>query len=153
MFKILITSIILFSQQINAEELIGKPKIVDGDTVFIGTHKIRLEGIDAPELKQKCEKKGAEYLCGKLAKNKLTKKINNQIIKCISSGKDRYKRHLATCYMREINLNKWMVMSGYAISYRRYSKKYALEEEFAEHNKLGLWSGFFIFPEKWRKLN
>ena len=51
------------------------------------------------------------------------------------------------------NLNQWMVRNGYAIAYRRYSKKYILDEDFAKENKLGLWQGKFMSPEKWRKLN
>ena len=52
-----------------------------------------------------------------------------------------------------INLNKWMVRNGYAVAYKRYSKKYVRDEEYAKENKLGIWKGTFIAPEKWRKLN
>ena len=51
--------VILFltlTSNIVAEEIIGFPKIVDGDTVHINKYKIRLEGIDAPEIRQKCKK-------------------------------------------------------------------------------------------------
>ena len=41
---------LLFSTNILAQEIIGIPKIVDGDTVYINKYKIRLEGIDAPEM-------------------------------------------------------------------------------------------------------
>ena len=51
----LLFSIFLFNLS-NAQEIIGVPKIIDGDTVYINTYKIRLEGIDAPEIKQKCKK-------------------------------------------------------------------------------------------------
>ena len=51
------------------------------------------------------------------------------------------------------DLNKWMVRNGYAVAYRRYSKDYILDEKYAKTNKVGLWSGIFINPEKWRKLN
>ena len=44
---------LMFSTNILAEEIIGVPKIVDGDTVHIDNYKIRLEGIDAPEMRQK----------------------------------------------------------------------------------------------------
>ena len=49
LFLILTTNII-------AEEIIGVPRIVDGDTIHIKVYKIRLEGIDAPEMRQKCKK-------------------------------------------------------------------------------------------------
>ena len=68
-------------------------------------------------------------------------------LECIS----RYAEHV--CFVENEDLNKWMVSNGYAIAYRRYSKDYILDEEFAKINKLGLWSGTFLRPEKWRKLN
>lgn len=48
-----------------ADDLVGKPRIVDGDTIEIGGTKIRLHGIDAPEDKQTCKKAdGSDYRCG-----------------------------------------------------------------------------------------
>ena len=41
----------------------------------------------------------------------------------------------------------------FAVAYRRYSKSYVADENFAKDNNLGLWAGSFISPEKWRKLN
>ena len=93
------------------------------------------------------------YLCGVIAKKKLIDKINYSKIKCITSSKDRYKRFLATCYKDKINLNKWMVRNGNAVAYKRYSKDYVRDEAYAKENKLGVWKGSFIMPEKWRKLN
>ena len=155
----------MFTSNILAEEIIGIPKIIDGDTVHIDNYKIRFEGIDAPEMKQQCKKSKLKissiigyifyenYYCGKVSKNNLETKINGSKIKCISSSKDRYKRYLATCFKDEINLNQWMVRNGHAVAYRRYSKKYIFDEDFAKVNKLGLWQGKFLSPEKWRKLN
>ena len=94
-----------------------------------------------------------EYHCGHVSKKKLKEKIGNKKVTCNVSGKDRYKRYLGTCFSDKINLNKWMVINGYAIAYRKYSKKYIIDEDYAKKNKLGLWSGSFIYPEKWRKLN
>ena len=162
-----ILKVILISclfQIANAEEIKGLAKIIDGDTVHINSKKIRLEGIDAPEIKQQCKKDflkisayigfnfTKDYSCGVVSKNKLIEKINNTEINCISTSKDRYKRYLATCYKEKINLNKWMVRRGYAVAYKRYSKDYVRDENYARENKLGIWQGKFIRPEKWRKL-
>ena len=155
----------MFTNNILAEEIIGIPRIIDGDTVHINNFKIRLEGIDAPEMRQKCKKEFLkisstigfifykDYNCGEVSKKKLKDKIKESEIKCISSSKDRYKRHIATCFKGQTNLNQWMVRNGYAIAYRRYNKKYIPDEDFAKENKLGLWKGKFMDPEKWRKLN
>tara|TARA_A100001011_G_C14060683_1_gene736008 strand:- start:311 stop:814 length:504 start_codon:yes stop_codon:yes gene_type:complete len=167
MAKISLILIITFflTQTLNGNEIYGIPKIVDGDTVHINTKKIRLEGIDAPEIRQQCKKPflkisaiigfqfSKNYSCGVVSKKKLIDKIKNSEIKCISSSKDRYKRYLATCYKDKINLNKWMVRNGYAVAYKRYSKDYVRDEEYAKENTHGMWEGSFIMPEKWRKLN
>ena len=162
--RIIIIFLILLSNSV-AEEISGIPKVVDGDTVHINDYKFRLEGIDAPEIRQQCKKESfkvsssigftfyKDYSCGKVSKEKLTNKINTSEIKCISSSKDRYKRYIATCFKGKTNLNQWMVRNGFAIAYRRYSKKYVPDEVFAKENKLGLWQGKFMEPEKWRKLN
>ena len=130
---ILILFLTFFSNTL-AEEISGVPKIVDGDTVHINNKKLRLEGIDAPEMKQQCKKESLkisfiigftfykDYNCGKISKEKLIDKINGSEINCISTSKDRYKRYIATCFKEKTNLNQWMVRNGYAIAYRRYSK-------------------------------
>ena len=152
-------------QILKAEEIYGIPKVIDGDTIYIQSKKIRLEGIDAPEIKQKCQKEflkisavigwnfKKDYSCGVISKKKLINKIDMSKVKCISSSKDRYKRYLATCYKNKINLNKWLVREGLAVAYKRYSKEYVRDEDYAKENKLGIWQGSFIRPEKWRKLN
>ena len=162
--RIIILFVIFFSNTL-AGEISGIPKIVDGDTVYINDNKFRLEGIDAPEMRQQCKKESfkissiigftfyKDYNCGKVSKEKLISKINGSKIKCIFANKDRYKRYIATCFRGKINLNQWMVRNGFAIAYRRYSKKYVLDEDYAKENKLGLWQGKFVNPEKWRKLN
>ena len=160
-YIILILSLFFF-QTLKASEIVGFPKVIDGDTIQIKSYKIRLEGIDAPEIRQKCKKPylqiiflnfQKEYYCGQISKKKLSQKIGNKPIKCILFGKDRYKRYLAKCLKDKVNLNRWMVRNGYALAYRRYSKVYILDENFAKEEKLGLWKGTFIKPEKWRKQN
>ena len=162
--RIIIIFLVLLSNSI-AEEISGIPKVVDGDTVHINNNKFRLEGIDAPEIRQQCKKESLkisyiigftfykDYSCGKVSKEKLITKISESEIRCISTTKDRYKRYIATCFKGKTNLNQWMVRNGFAIAYRRYSKKYVPDEVFAKENKLGLWQGKFMEPEKWRKLN
>ena len=67
--------------------------------------------------------------------------------------KDFFKRYLGTCYKNEENINSWLVRNGYALAYKKYSKKYLLDEQYAKKNKLGLWKGTFMRPEKWRRIS
>ena len=56
MFTRFIIIFLIFVYKVTAEEISGTPKIIDGDTVHINNYKFRLEGIDAPEMKQQCKK-------------------------------------------------------------------------------------------------
>ena len=121
-----------------------------------------LYGIDAPEKKQKCKKTyltisfmsfTKDYMCGEVSTQKLIKKINKQKLNCNILDVDRYKRLIGECFKRNINLNSWMVSNGYAVAYRKYSKKYVSDEINAKKNKLGIWQGKFEMPWDYRRKN
>ena len=128
-------------------------KITDGDTIKINGEKIRFSGIDTPELKQTCTKKGVKKLCGITAKKILKNKIADNKIVCIREGKDQYKRTLAECFVNDESLSSYLVRSGYAFAYRKYSKKFITDEDYARINKLGMWSMKFDYPWDFRKNN
>ncbi len=126
-------------------------KVVDGDTIVLNGEKIRFSGIDTPELKQTCFKGDEKVSCGISAKILLVKKIGNNTPKCISEGKDVYKRTLAECFVNGESLSSFLVRSGYAFAYRKYSTKFIKDEEFAKANKLGMWAMTFQYPWDFRK--
>ena len=126
-------------------------KVVDGDTIVLNGEKIRFSGIDTPELKQTCIDEDQEVFCGVSAKMLLIEKIGNETPVCISEGKDIYKRTLAECFIDGESLSSFLVRSGYAFAYRKYSKKFVEDEEFARTNKFGLWSMKFQYPWDFRK--
>jgi len=126
-------------------------KIVDGDTIVLNGEKIRFSGIDTPELKQTCMNGDQKVFCGKLAKMLLVKKNGNKTPECIREGKDVYKRTLAECFINGESLSAFLVRSGYAFAYRKYSDKFIKDEEFAKENKLGMWSMKFQYPWDFRK--
>ena len=138
---------ILIINQVNSQTI----KIVDGDTIHLNGEKIRFTGIDTPELKQICLKEGIKNLCGITAKQILIDKIGNNNVECISEGKDQYKRTLAECFVNNDSLSSYLVRSGYAFAYRRYSKKFIPDEDFARINKIGMWSMEFDYPWDYRK--
>jgi endonuclease YncB( thermonuclease family) len=140
-------------------DIIGKPKITDGDTIVINDIRIRFTGSDAPESyffgkTQTCiDHKGQEWECGKAATEKLKQLINKQTVRCSDEGKDRYGRTLGICYVGEIDLQAEMVKSGMAVAYLRYSNRYEQEQNFAKKAQAGMWSGEFQEPETWRREN
>ena len=150
--RIIILFLILSTNTI-AEEIIGVPRIVDGDTIHIDKIKYRLHGIDAPEMKQLCKINEKSYKCGVKSKEYLVSLIGDKQVRCVHKDVDRYKRIVAECFVNNINLNKEIVKGGWALVYTDYSKDYVTDEEFARENKLGIWKGTFILPKKWRKKN
>ena len=126
-------------------------KIIDGDTIVLNGEKIRFSGIDTPELKQTCLKNDQEVGCGMSAKMLLVKKIGNAIPECIREGKGVYKRTLAECFVYGESLSKFLVRSGYAFAYKKYSTKFVKDEEFAKANKFGMWAMTFQYPWDFRK--
>ena len=147
---------VVFSAQWKINLISGKAKIIDGDTIKINGNNIRLLGIDAPEKNQICFKKGESYNCGSSSTIALKKYVGSKVIECAYTEKDRYGRILGTCYLwkndgKKISLNRYMVFTGNAVAYKRYSKEYLDDEKWAKNNQLGMWQGKFIRPEEWRR--
>jgi endonuclease YncB( thermonuclease family) len=137
-----------------ADELRGIPRIVDGDTVQIGASKLRLVGIDAPETDQLClNSDGKRWACGIEARDRLIHKAGGKVWLCRTNSVDRYGRRLATCDVDGININRWLVREGWALSFVRYSHEYDSDEALARQARAGLWSGAFIAPWDWRSRN
>ena len=165
--KLILFSVFLFlsfyNSSISFEQIIsGKASVLDGGTIKINKKKIRLFGIDAPEKNQFCKKSyltflifnfQKDYPCGKYSTLALTNKLKGKNIRCIlEDNKDKYNRNIGTCFVGKKDINSWLVKNGHAIAYKRYSKKYIIEEKHAKENKLGIWRGSFIKPEKWRRI-
>ena len=147
LISILSLVFLLTIDDIKSQEL----KVVDGDTIHLNGEKIRFTGIDTPELGQTCIKEGIKNLCGVTAKQILVNKIGNNNVQCISEGKDQYKRTLAECFVNNESLSSYLVRSGYAFAYRKYSNKFIIDEDYAKVNKVGMWSMKFEYPWDYRK--
>jgi endonuclease YncB( thermonuclease family) len=137
-----------------ATEISGIPRIVDGDTVQIGSTKIRFAGIDAPETDQVClDAKGERWACGVTSRDELVKYSAGREWECDLIGTDKYGRSLGKCFVEGEDISAWMVRSGWALSFVRYSHEYDREEVAAREAKAGLWAGAFIAPWDWRHRN
>ena len=147
---------------IASDKIVGLPKIIDGDTIEINSLSIRFGGIDAPESfykgkTQLCfDKISKEKLyCGALSKKFLKRKIQNKEVVCIpEKGLDHYGRIIGECFIGNESLSTYMVKSGYAFDYKKYSKgKYENDQEYAKKERAGLWKTNFDYPWIWRKNN
>ncbi|MBY5333006.1 thermonuclease family protein [Rhizobium leguminosarum] len=115
----------------------------DGDSLTSGDERLRLEGIDAPELNQSCERAGKAWACGRAAREALQDMVLASGTLCRGSRRDRYDRLLVICRSGAgDDINATMVRRGMAISYGDYGK----EEAEARAQKIGLWAGTFERP-------
>ena len=128
-------------------------KIIDGDTIHLNNEKIRFTGIDTPELKQTCNKNNEIIFCGIKARQLLINKIGKDKVICVREGRDQYMRTLAECFVNDLSLSSYLVKKGYAFAYRKYSKKFIKDEDYARINSLGMWSMNFEFPWDYRRKN
>lgn len=132
----------------NGRALEGRAHVTDGDTIRIGDDRIRLKGIDAPEMEQSCTRSGRSYRCGDAARRALIDIVSGENVQCRSSGRDRYRRILARCTVKGADIGARMVEEGWAVSYGR---DYDLQELHARSRAAGLWAGEFERPQDWRR--
>jgi endonuclease YncB( thermonuclease family) len=141
------------SASLSTEDIAGIARVADGDTLTIGKTKIRLAGIDAPEIDQECQAEGQAYRCGKraaIALDELLRSRTGHTVHCRRAGQDRYQRVLARCLVDDVDVNGWMVEQGWAVSYRRFSDEYVGQENRAREARRGIWAGQFENPEDFR---
>ena len=130
--------LLLITTTLHAEEIRGKVvSIADGDTITVldaakVQHKIRLQGIDAPEKKQ---------AFGTKSKESLSEKVGEKEVVVTWKEKDRYGRILGEVMLGNRHINLEMVQDGMAWHYKQYSKSKELAEteEAARKAKKGLW--------------
>lgn len=129
----------------------GQARAIDGDTLDMGGVRVRLHGIDAPEIEQRCRSGGRRWPCGEYATQALASLIGNETVECEKLDRDSYGRVLAACRAGGWDLGAWMVAEGWALAYRQYSHAYMAEESRARAARRGVWQGEFVAPYEWRK--
>lgn len=132
--------------QVATRQVAGSMTVNDGDSLTFGQDRIRLRGIDAPELDQKCTANGRQYGCGVRARRALIELASARVVKCEGWERDRYRRLLARCEAGGRDLGRAMVEAGWAVSYGDYGQ---FEAEARDARK-GLWAGAFDQPSDWR---
>lgn len=132
--------------------IVGLATITDGDGLEIDGEKIRLYGIDAPEVEQYCTRSdSARWHCGQYSTVELDKLVRGKQVTCDIRTLDSYARWIAVCKVGDVDLGRYQVEQGWAVAYRRYSKDYVDAEDAARKAKRGVWSGEFTMPWDWRK--
>ena len=127
----------------------GKPFVIDGDTLDFRSPatRVRIVGIDAPELEQTCkDAAGADWACGAQALVTMRGLVADGV-RCSGDELDRYGRILVSCTAASGDVGAAMVLAGMAVASGRYGE----EERRARDAKAGIWAGQFEYPRAFRQ--
>ncbi len=113
-------------------DITGSAQVIDGDSLVVAGVEIRLYGIDAPEYRQTCFRRGRPWACGVDATRTLRALIAS--------------RPVAACAVDGRDLGAAMVAGGHAVAYGAYEQ----EERAARNAGRGIWSSRFEPPAAWR---
>jgi endonuclease YncB( thermonuclease family) len=134
-------------------EMAGPPRIIDGTTLEVAGQRIRLFGVDAPDLDQVCQHGGRDYQCGKVARAALWDLVAGLDVSCEAEADapEPDGRIPATCTAGGVSLNENMVAAGWALADRAATDRYVATEAKAKKARRGLWKGKFEPPRLWRE--
>ena len=135
--------------RLEEDVLVGRPRIVDGDTLEIDDVNVRLAGLDAPERAQLCrDARDREFGCGTAATDYLAFLIGDAEVTCRGRGRDRYGRMIGQCRANGLDLSREMIRRGWAVAYLGDMDGI---EAAAREGGVGLWAGTFERPADWRR--
>src|SRR5205823_13025454 len=105
------------------------------------------------EMRQTCQgKDGNTYECGRDSRAVMVELTRDRAVKCRQRDTDRYGRVVAVCRTDAGDVNAMIVRRGWAVDWPRYSHgAYVHEQEAAQQEGLGIWSGRFDMPWDWRR--
>jgi endonuclease YncB( thermonuclease family) len=140
----------------SGEPIAGTVSVIDGDTLDVGSTRVRLHGIDAAEEDQTCRLEGFEWPCGTFVSRRVRELFEGREAVCERLDTDRYGRAVARCAVarfaeakeagQRVDIGAEIVGRGLATAYRRYSDDYAATEAAARAQGAGLFAGSMAPP-------
>lgn len=129
------------------ERVAGPARVIDGDTLEVAGRHVRLEGVDAPEIDQRCrDAAGRAYACGRRAAQALAGMIDGRRVACAGPGTDPWGRLVGRCEAGGRDLGAALTEAGWALAFRKFSGRLVPQEEAARSAGRGLWAGSFTPP-------
>ena len=126
-------ALLLLATPALAELIVGRASMTDGDTLVIGTSKIRLHGIDALDSAQLCkDAAGNGYCYGQATALAPMDRIGAATVSCEPRDTDRYGRTVAVCRKGVEDLDGWLVAQGKAIACWRKARDYVVQEALSQ---------------------
>lgn len=106
-------------------------RVIDGDTLEISGEKIRLIGIDAPEM-HKCKKSGCIPIDPIKSKQNLENLVAGAKIEITRHGTDVFGRTLANVSANGTDLACWQLKNNLAIYVEKWDKSPKVEKRCAQ---------------------
>lgn len=133
--------------------LAGRASVIDGDTIELGSTRIRLYGIDAVEGAQSCTTDGRAWPCGQYATGRMKSLTATRPVLCEARDTDVYGRTVAQCRVDGIDIAAAMVEDGWAIALPHFTTQYVALESIAKTGRKGIWNSTFDQPASYRAAN
>ena len=95
-----------------ATDLVGTAKAIDGDTILVDRVKVRLNGVDAPEMRETGGTAAARFMIGL---------INGKRIRCALNGDVSHDRVVGICRLDGQDIGAAIIRAGLARDCPRYS--------------------------------
>lgn len=140
-----------------ADSMSGRAAVIDGDSIKIRGHRIRILDIDAPESAQLCFRRAESidqgaWRCGRQAAASLADWIGEQGVTCDTTTQGVRKGWLSRCTVAGHDVAEWLAANGWAVplpSCKCEAVRAAADR--ARAAQLGIWSGAFTPPWEWRE--
>ena len=143
-----------------ADEISGSVCVTDGSHLSVGGvrksrycqggTKVRLLGIDAPDVKQLCtHSNGRAFRCGLFSAGFLLKQFKGKTTTCVGEKTDNDGQLIAVCKVGNVDINALMVREGWAVA-TPDSNKYIPDQSAAKAFHKGMWEMTFEMPWVWR---
>jgi endonuclease YncB( thermonuclease family) len=144
----------LFAVPLAAQDFSGQMRFSDADTLRVGSVKVRVFGIDAPEMAQTCQHAdGTDWACGRWSADQASALFDGKWARCQQKDVDQYGRIVATCFFAGRDIAETLVERGIATAYRDFSLDYIDAEKRASIPGKGIWEGTLQTPSEYRATN
>lgn len=134
----------------SSKPLEGRAYAVGADSLRVGNKTVKLTGIEAPEVEQRCGKANRTWRCGEAAAAALSRLVGGRTVSCSLSGSDNAGRELGQCVMGQKDVGGELVRQGHVFADGSILARYSSQEREARAAKLGIWSGDVDRPAAFR---
>jgi endonuclease YncB( thermonuclease family) len=140
MRRLLAAALMLSVSEALAAPPTGPAEAIDGDDLAFGPIIVRIHGIDAPEIAQRCVEAGSgRWKCGEAAADRLAELVAGAEVTCEPLDRDAYGRIISRCWVDGVELGAELVGEGLAWAFVRYADDYVGIEARAREAGLCIW--------------